>query len=138
MIQYTVSRVPASESIKNEVIIAANFAKNRLPANTVFGMSDAGIFRLISERKTIGFNGLIANRDILQLVLNKQYATIVDRYNVEYYVLPLPAYKLERLAIKPVYLSKKFMYNWLKGGTEEGYVAIFPAKDIFKVIGPNP
>lgn len=117
---------------KLATIDAADFARSYTPQDTIYGMNDPGIFRFLSERRTIAFNGLIGNREILNLVLAQQPEKIIKKYNVKYYVIIISNDKLEKLRIQPVYLSKQFIQHWPQEGRKATYVAIFKAEEFFK------
>lgn len=113
-------------------IDAATFARNHTPQDTIYGMCDPGVFRFVSDRRTVAFNGLIGNPDTMNLVLSGQLKKLVGKYNVKYYVIIISSDEVERLDIKPVYLSKRFTYPGFNHIKRDTYVAIFKADEFFK------
>lgn len=124
--------------LKVATVEAATYARNNTPKDTIYGMCDPGIFRFVSDRRTIAFNGLIGNRDIMNLILSGHPEKIVEKYNVEYYVIIISADDFKQLGIKPFYLSRQFIFPWPRKGEKNTYVAIFGARDYFAQIRLNP
>jgi len=118
--------------LKVATVEAATYARNNTPKDAIYGMCDPGIFRFVSGRKTIAFNGLIGNREIMNLILSGHPEKIVEKYNVEYYVIIISSDEVKRLNINPVYLSKRFTYVGFNHIKRDMYVAIFKADEFFK------
>lgn len=130
MVSYGFSKFPRGLTVA--IAEAAAFAKSSTPEDTIFGMNDPGAFQILSNRRTIAFNGLIANRRILGFVLTGQQDKIVKEYNVKYYVIIINPGELKPLGIKPVYWSKPFLAHWQKHSNNYLSVAILKADDVCK------
>ncbi len=126
MLKHAFTKFPRAHRI--ELVKAALYARNHLEPEAVYGIYDPGIFRFVSDRKTIGFNGLIGNTDMLRLVLAKKPEEIVRKYQIKYYVAFLSRDRLNQLQAKPLYLSSVFLspYN-----NAESYIGIFNAEEKF-------
>lgn len=112
---------------KVETIEAAIFAKKNLNEEYIFFMYDPGIFRYVSQRKTIAGNGLIGNSEIMELSREGKFSQIIYNYKVNYIVDIFTNKEIKMIGLIPIYKSKKFQYN-----DEECCICIFDAIDILR------
>lgn len=136
--KYALGRFP--RPLSSELVKVAEFARNALPPEAVYGIADPGVFSLVSNRRTIGFNGLVGNRDIMELVLLGRVDKIVEKYNIDYYVMDMTEDELKHSGIKLLYISKKIRpyFPWDRTrnlhnlGYKDTNFIIVNAKEFFK------
>lgn len=120
MIDFGFKKYPRTPKV--ETINVALFAKGNTKDDAIFIMSDPGIFRYVSERKTIAGNGLIGNREIMELSSKGKKDQIIKNYNVGFIVEIFSQEEIEKIDLIPKYKSKKFLY-----GGKECCICIFDA-----------
>jgi len=64
----------------------AIWAKENLPADSRIGMYDSGLFHYMSGLKTVSLNGLAGDEELMNLAIENDIRTIIDRYNLDYIV----------------------------------------------------
>ena len=124
MFIYGLSKFPRQSKV--EIVNAALYARDNLESRGIFMMFDPGIFRLVSDRKTVAGNGLIGNRGIMELAMTNRPELIVQEYNVDYLVVLLSEEELGTISVKPIYLTRSFQY-----ANGVCRVGIFDAREYF-------
>lgn len=110
-----------------ELIKTAEYVRNNFAIDFRFAMGDPGIFRYISQRKTIALNGLIGDMELAGLVKMEKYKEIVKKYGIDYFVLERDIDEYKNLKLNPVYSSEIFVTNY---GEKYKY-EIFKADEFF-------
>jgi hypothetical protein len=83
---YTRMQVDELNNWKIQVYHSAVWAKQNSDSNTIFAMSDAGIFSYFSERRVINLDGLVNNSAFQDVLKNQQLKSYLSEHRVEYIV----------------------------------------------------
>ncbi len=69
----------------------ALWVRDNVPSDKLFAMHDSGIFAYFSERDVIPLNGLITDRDTMEMLRRGRYREVIDKFNVDFVVRLLNA-----------------------------------------------